>query len=74
LVLLCNQSMPGASGQGRAVDELLDGLAETLLKGHWSASEASERRRRDLLPTQAALAWDDLMVDARYLQALDALP
>ncbi len=74
LVLLCNQSMPSAPGQGRAVDELLDGLAETLLKGHWSASEASERRRRALLPAQAALAWDDLMVDARYLQALDALP
>ncbi len=74
LVLLCNQSMPSAPGQGRAVDELLDGLAETLLKGHWSASEASERRRRALLPTQAALAWDNLMVDARYLQALDALP
>ncbi len=74
LVLLCNQSMPSAPGQGRAVDELLDGLAETLLKGHWSASEASERRRRALLPTQAALAWDNLMVDARYLQALDQLP
>jgi beta-N-acetylhexosaminidase len=74
LVLLCNQSMATAPGQGRAVDELLDGLAETLLKGLWSASEASERRRRALLPSNPALAWDDLMVDARYLQALDRLP
>jgi beta-N-acetylhexosaminidase len=74
LVLLCNQSMASAPGGGRAVDELLDGLAETLLKGHWSASEASERRRLALLPTDRALGWNDLMVDARYLQALNRLP
>jgi beta-N-acetylhexosaminidase len=74
LVLLCNQSLASAPGGGQAVDELLDGLAETLLKGQWQASEASERRRTALLPTQPALAWSDLMVDARYLQALDHLP
>ena len=74
LVLLCNQSMPSAPGAGQAVDELLDGLAESLLKGRWLASEASERRRRALLPTAPALGWDELMVDARYLQALDQLP
>ncbi len=74
LVLLCNQSVPHAPGAGQAVDELLDGLSEALLKGRWQASEASEHRRRALLPTAPALAWDDLMVDARYLQALDRLP
>jgi beta-N-acetylhexosaminidase len=74
LVLLCNQSMASAPGGGKAVDELLDGLAETVLKGHWQASEASERRRVALLPTQRALNWNELMVDARYLQALDHLP
>lgn len=74
LVLLCNQSMANAPEQGRAVDELLDGLAEALLKGHWQASEASEQRRVALLPAQAAFSWDDLMVDARYLQALAQLP
>jgi beta-N-acetylhexosaminidase len=74
LVLLCNQSLASAPGAGQAVDELLDGLAETVLKGHWQASEASERRRLALLPTTAALHWNELMVDARYLQALDHLP
>ena len=74
LVLLCNQSMASAAEGGRAVDELLDGLAERLLKGAWSASEASERRRLALLPTDPALPWQELMVDARYLQALDRLP
>ena len=70
LVLLCNQSL----GEGRAVDELLDGLAETLLKGQWQASDASELRRRALLPSAPALPWDELMTDARYLRALDLLP
>jgi beta-N-acetylhexosaminidase len=74
LVLLCNQSLASAPGAGQAVDELLDGLAETVLKGHWQASEASERRRLALLPTTTALNWIELMVDARYLQALDHLP
>jgi beta-N-acetylhexosaminidase len=74
LVLLCNQSLASAPGAGQAVDELLDGLAETVLKGHWQASEASERRRLALLPTTTALNWNELMVDARYLQALDHLP
>ncbi len=74
LVLLCNQSVPSAHGAGQAVDELLDGLAEALLKGGWQANEASERRRRALLPSVPALSWDDLMVDARYLKALDQLP
>ena len=74
LVLLCNQSMASAPGAGKAVDELLDGLAKSLLKGLWQANEASERRRRALLPTSPALGWAELMVDARYLQALDYLP
>lgn len=70
MVLLCNQSM----GDGQVVDELLDGLAETLLKHQWQASEASEHRRLALLPTRDAPQWDDLMCDARYLRALDLLP
>jgi beta-N-acetylhexosaminidase len=74
LVLLCNQSMPTSHRGGQAVDELLDGLAESLLKGKWQANEASERRRQALLPANAALSWDDLMRDANYLQALNFLP
>ncbi len=70
LVLLCNQSV----GEGRAVDELLDGLAEALLKHAWQASDASELRRLALLPQAPALPWDDLMHHAAYQQALGLLP
>jgi beta-N-acetylhexosaminidase len=71
LVLLCNQSMANAEGGGKAVDELIDGLTEAQLKGQWQALEASEARRRALLPTSPAMAWDDLMVHPDYMQALD---
>lgn len=70
MVLLCNQSV----GKGEAVDELLDGLAETLDSKQWQASEASEQRRLALLPVSPALSWDTLMREARYVQALDLLP
>lgn len=71
LVLLCNQSMTNAEGGGKAVDELIDGLTEAQLKGQWQALEASEARRRALLPASPAMAWDDLMVHPDYMQALD---
>jgi beta-N-acetylhexosaminidase len=70
LVLLCNQSLD----DGRAVDELLDGLAEARLKGGWQASEASEHRRLALLPAKPAHAWDELMTEPAYMHALDLLP
>ena len=70
LVLLCNQSL----GDGHAVDAMLDGLAEGLLKQHWLASEASEMRRQALLPKNSPLAWDALMTDPAYVRALDLLP
>lgn len=70
LVLLCNQSVDG----GEAVDELLDGLAEAQLKGGWEPRDASEERRRALLPTAPALAWDALMTESRYMHALGLLP
>jgi len=70
LVLLCNQSV----GDGHAVDAMLDGLAEGLLKHHWLASEASEMRRLALLPKTSALEWDALMTDPAYVRALDLLP
>ena len=71
LVLLCNQSVPNAVGGGLAVDELIDGLAEAQLKGRWTASDASEQRRRALLPGTPAPAWDALMVQPAYMQAMD---
>jgi beta-N-acetylhexosaminidase len=70
LVLLCNQSV----GEGRAVDGLLDGLAEAQLKGLWQPSEASEERRRALLPHSPAAAWPYLMSQPQYMQALGLLP
>lgn len=70
LVLLCNQSV----GEGRALDELLDGLAAQQALGQWNPSPESESRRVALLPQTLPLAWDDLMFQPAYLQALEMLP
>ncbi len=70
MVLLCNQSVDG----GKAVDELLDGMAEGLLKRAWEALESSELRRLELLPTTPAVAWDELMVHPAYMHAMGLLP
>ena len=70
LVLLCNQSQ----GDGRAVDELLDGLIDAEAQGHWQRDPDSEARRRDLLPQTAPLAWDELMHLPAYQHALERLP
>ncbi|HAL36644.1 MAG TPA: beta-N-acetylhexosaminidase [Polaromonas sp.] len=70
MVLLCNQSV----GDGKPVDELLDGMAEALLKGQWEAMEASELRRLALLPHSRAPGWDELMVQPAYMHALGLLP
>ncbi|MDB5881211.1 MAG: putative b-N-acetylhexosaminidase, Glycoside Hydrolase Family 3 [Ramlibacter sp.] len=72
MVLLCNQSVE--TDGGSAVDELLDGLAEAQLKGHWQFNEASEQRRLALLPVAPALPWDTLMSHPDYMRALDLLP
>jgi beta-N-acetylhexosaminidase len=66
MVLLCNQSVNG----GKPIDDLIDGLQAAEQKGLWHASSQSESRRLDLLPAQAPLAWDDLMRQPQYLQAL----
>ncbi len=68
MVLLCNQSL---SGGGEAVDELLSGLSEAIVKGEWTPRETSEERRLSLLPTQPALGWDALMTHRAYMHALD---
>jgi len=70
LVLLCNQSV----GEGRPVDELLDGLADALERFEWEARPASEQRRLALLPVGGAPSWDALMSEPRYMRALDLLP
>lgn len=69
LALVCNQSLDG----GRALDVLLDEMSEAAVKGRWQPQEASELRRRALLPTAPAVAWDDLMRSPAYIQALEML-
>ena len=70
MVLLCNQSVDG----GQAVDELIAGMVESLVKGQWLPCEASDLRRLALLPTTPAPQWDALMVQPSYMQALSSLP
>lgn len=74
MVLLCNQSLPASEGGGLAIDALIEGLTEALVKGVWQAQPASEERRRALLPQTAALPWDELMVQPDYMHALDLVP
>jgi len=69
-VLLCNQS----TGEGAELDALINGLTEAHLKGLWQPFEASEARRLTMLPSSRAMAWDDLMVQPAYMQALDLIP
>jgi beta-N-acetylhexosaminidase len=71
MVLLCNQSVADSEGGGTAVDELIGGLTESQLKGQWQLLDASEERRLALLPCSPTPQWDDLMVQPRYMQALD---
>jgi len=70
MVLLCNQSVRDP----RAVDELLDGLAEAQLKERWQPNGASEQRRLALLPSTPAQPWDALMTHPEYIHALGLLP
>ena len=70
MVLLCNQSL----GFGEHVDQLLDGMDAALRDGRWVPDIDSESRRVSLLPDIEPQAWDDLMRQPAYLQALDQLP
>ncbi len=70
LVLLCNQSL----GEGRMLDEWLEGMSGAQEQGRWSPAQASESRRLALLPSQPPLGWDDLMLEPAYLRALDLIP
>lgn len=70
LALLCNQSLD----DGEALDTLIDGVARAQIEGRWQPSEASESRRQALLPQVPAVAWDALMTQPAYMQALWKLP
>jgi beta-N-acetylhexosaminidase len=69
MVLLCNQSVDG----GEAVDELIEGMVEAVVKEQWVPCEASDLRRLALLPAMPAPEWDALMVQPSYMQALGLL-
>ena len=71
MVLLCNQSIVDG---GAPIDQAIDDLARAVVEGTWSPAPASEERRRALLPVGTAMGWDELMVSARYMQALSLLP
>ena len=71
LALLCNRS---AFNDGAELDDVLDGLAEALVKGHWVPDQSSEERRLSLLPRSTARSWDELVRARDYMQALDRLP
>jgi len=70
MVLLCNQS----GGDGRAVDELLDGLVEARSRGLWQPDAEADARRLALIPQVAPLSWDELMHHPVYQHALERLP
>lgn len=69
LALLCNRSVGG----GAELDELLDQLAQAMLKGRWQPNEVSEQRRLALLPVAPARPWESLVRSADYMRALDLL-
>jgi beta-N-acetylhexosaminidase len=71
MVLLCNESV---KEDGKAIDELLDGLIDAQERGGWKPNEASEQRRLALLPAGHPITWDALMTEPRYMRALQLLP
>ena len=70
MVLLCNQS----TGNGQAVDELLEGLGDACAHGLWKPDPYSDARRLALIPQSAPLSWDELMHQPAYQHALERLP
>ncbi len=69
LALLCNQSI----GEGRPLDDLLEGFSAAERDGRWQPSTVSEARRRALLPRGEALDWDALRASAAYAHAQQTL-
>lgn len=70
MVLLCNQSVVDG---GAPIDEMLARLGAARDAGQWQPNTQSEQRRLALLPQADALPWDELMHDARYMNALERL-
>jgi beta-N-acetylhexosaminidase len=69
LAMLCNQSI----GDGRPLDELLDGFAAAARAGRWKPDAKSEARRRALLPETPPPDWNALVDSAGYRHARQVL-
>jgi beta-N-acetylhexosaminidase len=74
MVLLCNQSVASSEGGGKAVDELIGGLAQAQKEGRWSPNTLSEQRRTALLPRGTALTWEALQLHIAYQHAKGLVP
>jgi beta-N-acetylhexosaminidase len=69
LALLCNQSI----GEGKPLDELLNGFEAARRRGAWQPDATSEARRIALLPRSPALDWNAMTASSAYVQAQRAL-
>ena len=69
LAMLCNQSI----GEGRPLDELLEGFAAAAKAGRWEADARSELRRRALVPEAPSTDWNALVESAGYKGARKVL-
>ncbi|WP_018912345.1 beta-N-acetylhexosaminidase [Thiomonas sp. FB-6] len=56
---------------GAPLDACIAGLREAEGQGRWQADAQGAARRAALLATQVPLGWEDLMLDAAYVAALD---
>ncbi|MDE1955666.1 MAG: beta-N-acetylhexosaminidase, partial [Betaproteobacteria bacterium] len=56
---------------GAPLDACIAGLREAEGQGRWQADPQGAVRRAALLATQVPLGWEDLMLDAAYVAALD---
>lgn len=65
LALLCNQSV----GDGRLLDDFLEGFEAVVRAGRWQPDANSEARRKALLPTGAAPDWQTLVASRGYRDA-----
>ena len=69
VALLCNQSI----GDGRVLDQFLDGFEASSRNGQWRPDAASEARRLALLPQEAAPDWEALSASRTHRDALRLL-
>ncbi|MGJ7532441.1 MULTISPECIES: beta-N-acetylhexosaminidase [unclassified Variovorax] len=65
MALLCNQSI----GEGRLLDDFLEGFEAAARAGRWQPDASSEARRQALLPQGAAPDWPTLVTSRGYRDA-----